>query len=326
MKAPRFWTTGGLPADLLAPLGSIYGRIVSLRARRAGLAVGVPVLCIGNPTLGGAGKTPTVRALAQILHQDLGHDPHIVTRGYGGRVKTSLRVDPDQHDAALVGDEPLLLAQSVPVWAGPDRVASARAAVAAGADILLLDDGFQNPSLAKTASWLVIDGPAGLGNGRVFPAGPLRERYDDALDRAQALVIIGPDDHRLGENMTAPVIHADLVHPEDVVRALDGRLVLAFAGIGRPEKFFESLASAGVQIAERRAFPDHHPFNPAELADLRAAARRIRAELVTTEKDLVRLPVEERTGIRPIPVTLRWRNHPLVRNLLMRLVTPVSTR
>jgi tetraacyldisaccharide 4'-kinase len=261
-----------------------------------------------------------------MLQSGLGRCPHIVTRGYGGRVDSFLHVDPERHEASLVGDEPLLLARTAPVWAGPNRIGSARAAVQAGADSLLLDDGFQNPALQKTASWLVIDGPVGLGNGRVFPAGPLRERYGDALARAQALVMIGPDLHHVGDGTDLPVLHADLRHPREVVDELAGRRVLAFAGIGRPEKFFQSLKAAGIDVVEGRAFPDHHPFKPAEISDLRAAAQRIRAELVATEKDLVRLPVGERAGVRAIPVTLQWRNQSLVRSLLMRLITPVSTR
>ena len=225
-----------------------------------------------------------------------------------------------------MGDEPLLLADSAPVWVGPDRVASARLAVAEGADVILMDDGFQNPTLAKTASWLVIDGPAGLGNGRVFPAGPLRERYDIAMGRAQALVMIGEDHQRLGERSPLPVLEAELRHPSSVAEALRDRRVLAFAGIGRPEKFFASLRATGARVVETRSFPDHHPYRADELRDLRAAALRIEAQLVTTEKDFVRLPAAETAGIRPVSVTIRWRNHALVRNLLMGLVTPASTR
>jgi tetraacyldisaccharide 4'-kinase len=326
VKSPVFWTENGPLVALLAPLGSLYGRIVTHRARRPGTRLDVPVLCIGNATLGGSGKTPVVRSLARILAEEFGLVPHVVTRGYGGRVRNTTRVDPASHDAATVGDEPLLLARDAVVWVGRDRLASGRAAIAAGAGFILMDDGFQNASLAKSASWLVVDGPAGIGNGRVFPAGPLRERFADATLRAEALVMIGPDRQLLGERAGLPVLAAELHHPPAVLAELAGRPLLAFAGIGRPAKFFDSLADAGLQLTETRAFPDHHPFTEAELAGLHTAAGRSGATLVTTEKDLVRLPPGQRRGIVTIPVTICWRNQEMVRGLLRGLIAPVSTR
>jgi tetraacyldisaccharide 4'-kinase len=326
VKPPAFWTEKGPLAALLAPLGSLYGRIVSHRARRPGTRLDVPVLCIGNATLGGSGKTPVVRSLARILADEFGLVPHVVTRGYGGRVRSTTRVDPASHDAAAVGDEPLLLARDAVVWVGRDRLASARAAVGAGAAFILMDDGFQNPGLAKSASWLVVDGPAGIGNGRVFPAGPLREHFADAALRAEALVMIGPDRQLLGAGTGLPVLAAELRHPPAALAALAGRPLLAFAGIGRPAKFFESLTAAGLQLAGTSTFPDHHPFTGTELAELRAAAGRSGATLVTTEKDLVRLPPEQRRDVVTIPVTICWRNREMVRGLLKGLIAPVSTR
>lgn len=326
MKPPGFWATGGMPAALLAPLGRLYGKIVTSRARRSGQQVGVPVLCIGNPTLGGSGKTPTVRAVARMLQDGFGRTPHVLTRGYGGKVQGSLRVDPDRHDAAMVGDEPLLLAKDCAVWAGPDRLASARAAVAAGADILVMDDGFQNPDLAKTASWLVVDGPAGIGNGHVFPAGPLREPLAEALARADALVVIGADRQGLAARTGLPVLRADLVHPPEAIRALDNIPVFAFAGIGRPEKFFQSLRDAGVQVVASRAFPDHHRFTAEELQALRQDAARCNARLITTEKDLARLAPADCLGIVTMPVTLCWWNRRLAQGLLRELVIPAAGR
>ncbi|HWL69871.1 MAG TPA: tetraacyldisaccharide 4'-kinase [Geminicoccus sp.] len=326
MKPPAFWTDGGPLVSLLAPLGSLYGRIVTHRARRPGTRLDVPVLCIGNATLGGSGKTPVVRSLARILAEEFDLTPHVVTRGYGGRVRSTTRVDPASHDAAAVGDEPLLLARDAVVWVGRDRLASARTAVAAGARFILMDDGFQNAGLAKSASWLVVDGPAGIGNGRVFPAGPLRERFADAVLRAEALVMIGPDRQLLGAQAGLPVLAAELRHPPGALAELAGRPLLPFAGIGRPAKFFESLTAAGLHLVGTRAFPDHHPFTEAELAGLHDAAKRSGATLVTTEKDLVRLPPGQRRGIVTIPVTICWRNREMVRGLLRGLIAPVSTR
>ncbi|WP_027134176.1 tetraacyldisaccharide 4'-kinase [Geminicoccus roseus] len=326
MKAPAFWAREGALASALGPLGALYGQIVTARAKRPGLQLGVPTLCIGNPTLGGAGKTPVVRSLAQILRSEFGIEPHVITRGYGGSVSGSLRVDPQRHDAGLVGDEPLLLAREAVVWAGPDRVASARAAVAAGARILLMDDGFQNPGLAKSMSWLVVDGPAGIGNGKVFPAGPLRERFPDALERADALVMIGEDRQGLAAKTELPVLSARLIHPLEALVSLREGTTFAFAGIGRPEKFFDSLRAAGVQVVGTRAFPDHHRFTASELHDLRAVAKRNRARLVTTEKDLVRLSPADRSEIVTLSVTICWWNRPRVQALLKGLITPASER
>ena len=306
MKAPAFWQADGWQARLLDPVGRVLGRLVSRRAGRPGTAVGVPVLCIGNPTLGGAGKTPVVLSLVAMLTAQ-GRRPHVVTRGYGGRLKGPLRVDPDTHSAAEVGDEALLLAAAAPTWIGADRVASARAAVAVGADLVLMDDGFQNPGLAKTRSWLVIDGPAGIGNGRVVPAGPLREPLAAALGRADAIVMIGPDAQGLaGKVGDLPVLRASIEPTEESRRELHGRRVLAFAGIGRPGKFFDSLVEMGVELAGTRGFPDHHPFTAAELDELFREAGRLAASLTTTAKDAARLGNHGISGLIVARVELRW--------------------
>lgn len=306
MKAPAFWQADGWPARLLDPVGQVLGRLVSRRARQPGTVVGVPVLCIGNPTLGGAGKTPVVLSLVGMLTAR-GRRPHVVTRGYGGRLKGPLRVDPAVHSAAEVGDEALLLAAMAPTWIGADRAASARAAVAAGADLILMDDGFQNPGLAKTRSWLVIDGPAGIGNGRVFPAGPLREPLADALARADAIVMIGRDAQGLaGKVGDLPVLRASIELSEASRRELRGRRVLAFAGIGRPGKFFDSLREIGAELAGTRGFPDHYPFTPAELAELFREAGRLAASLTTTAKDAARLGNHAIPGLIVARVELRW--------------------
>ena len=286
----------------------------------AGYAPGIAVLCIGNPTLGGSGKTPTVRAIAKML-QAKGLKPHVISRGYGGKIQKSIQVDPLRHDAATVGDEPLLIARDAITWVGADRVLSARKAVAAGADVLLMDDGFQSPSLRKLSSWLVVDGPAGLGNRRVFPAGPLRESFPDAVARADVLVMIGSDRQALAGETDLPIAYADLIHPEEALVAVGDRAVFAFAGIGRPAKFFKTLADAGVNIVGSREFPDHHQFTARELRELRQASDLLGASLVTTEKDFTRLNTEERIDITAIPILVRWRNPGLIGNLLERSIT-----
>jgi tetraacyldisaccharide 4'-kinase len=299
LRAPEFWSRAGLVADLLAPLGWAYGAVATARRRVAHpQRLGVPVICVGNVTAGGAGKTPVVLSLAALLRAR-GRAPHILSRGYGGSLRGPSRVDPAKHSARDVGDEPLLLAAAAPTWIGADRLASARAAIAAGADILLLDDGFQNPSLAYDLSLIVIDGGYGFGNGRVMPAGPLREPVAAAVERASAAVVIGASARHIALG-ALPVLGAQLVPL--AADDLKAARVLAFAGIGRPEKFFATLREFGANLIETRAFPDHHAFAGFELTSLETLARTNRASLVTTEKDWVRLPADRRAKIRALKV------------------------
>lgn len=303
LQAPEFWSRPGLVSDLLAPLGWAYGAVATARRRVAHpLRVGVPTICVGNVTAGGAGKTPVVLSLAALL-RERGRQPHILSRGYGGSLRGPARVDPTKHSAGDVGDEPLLLAAAAPTWIGADRAASARAAIAAGADLLLLDDGFQNPALAYDLALIVIDGGYGFGNGRVMPAGPLREPVAAAVERASAAVVIGAGARHVALG-SLPVLGAQLVPvgAED----LHGARVLAFAGIGRPAKFFATLRELGATVVETRSFPDHHVFAGFELASLATLAQTHRAVLVTTEKDQVRLPGDWRGKIRALKVELRW--------------------
>ena len=324
MRAPAFWTAerGGAAAAALAPLSCLYD--AAARAR-AGLVrpvqAALPLLCVGNFTAGGAGKTPTVLALAALLAED-GIRPHILTRGYGGRERGPLRVDPARHDARAVGDEALLLARAAPTWLARDRPAGAAAAAAAGADLVLMDDGMQNPGLAKDLCLAVVDGGAGFGNGRVLPAGPLREPLARGLRRAHALVLVGPDRRgalaALGP-LDVPVIEASLV-PGDEIYVLRERPIVAFAGIGRPEKFFETLAEGGCRVIARHAFADHHRYTSDEIEAIIDQANERDAVPVTTEKDHVRLPPEARASVRTLGVTLAWRDPAAPRALLAPLV------
>jgi len=302
-QAPEFWQRRGLLSDLLLPLA--WGHAALSAARRQATRpwyADVPVLCVGNLVAGGAGKTPVVLSLARLL-TDAGRKPHILSRGYGGRLRGPLRVDPARHTASEVGDEPLLLARAAPTWIGSDRVASARAASAAGAELLVLDDGFQNPALHYDLSLLVVDGSYGLGNGRVIPAGPLREPAATGLARAQAVVLIGDGDMpEMLRGVTA--LRARLL-PVDAAE-LGAKKVVAFAGIGRPEKFFTTLEELGAILLARRAFPDHHAYSEAELAALAEAASREGAVLVTTEKDCVRISPPWRERVRALAVTVDW--------------------
>lgn len=283
-RAPAFWARDGGLARLLSPLEPLTRALTARRVARGGWRAEVPVICCGNVTVGGAGKTTLALDLAARLTA-MGVAVHVLLRGYGGAAKGVRRVGPGD-DAALVGDEALLLAQVAPTWTGADRAASARAAIAAGARVLLMDDGLQNPTLEKDLSLLVIDGAVGFGNGRLLPAGPLREPVAAAAARSEAAVLIGAD--ATGALARLPpglaVWRAELVQDASIA-ALAGQRVLAFAGIGRPGKFFEPLAAAGAVVVERVAFPDHHPYSVAEQRALLEKAEALDAVPVTTPKD-----------------------------------------
>ena len=302
---------------LLAPLSSLTAGITARRVARPGWRAPVPVICCGNATVGGAGKTTLALDLVRRLAAR-GIAVHCLTRGYGGRVGTVLRVEPGVHPASHVGDEPLLLAAVAPTWVGRDRAAAACAAVAAGAAALVMDDGLQNPGLAKDLAFLVVDGAAGFGNGRLLPAGPLREPVAAAAARCRAAVLIGED--RAGALAKLPpglpVLRVALVAEEGFA----GQRVLAFAGIGRPGKLAETLAAAGAEVAGLRPFPDHHAYAPAELEGVLAEAAALGAEPVTTPKDAVRLPPGYRKRVRVSSVRLVWRDEETLERLLREIV------
>jgi tetraacyldisaccharide 4'-kinase len=335
MRDPAFWwTEHSTAAALLAPLGACYGAIATRNMARPGCRAPAPVICVGNFTLGGAGKTPTAIALARLLLES-GHRPFFLSRGYGGRVVGPVLIDNSPTPIGTrestrfgdVGDEPLLLARVAPTVVARDRPAGVKAAVEGGADTIIMDDGLQNPSVDKDLAVAVVDGRRGIGNGRIFPAGPLRAPLEAQLDHVDAVLVVGSAGRAAERAIGAarrhgvPVLHGDLHPASDAVAALAGKPVLAFAGIGDPDKFFATLEAHGIPAAIRKPFPDHHRYAANEISALVDWAERNGLTLVTTEKDLARLSGDpaaarliERSAV--LPVTLRFKEVAAVEAML----------
>jgi tetraacyldisaccharide 4'-kinase len=294
MHEPAFWyrPSSGISL-LLSPLAVIYGAVAARRMQRKGFDAGIPVFCVGNYHVGGAGKTPTVLALVRLL-RDLGEMPVVLSRGYGGRLRGPVMVEPGRHLAADVGDEPLMLARTVPVAVARERLDGLALAKSQGASVIVMDDGFQNPAIKKDAALIVIDAHRGLGNAQVFPAGPLRAPLAPQFDRTDALIVVG--EGNAADPVAAAiaaqdklVLTAQIKAEDAALSSLRGRRVLAFAGIGDPDRFFRTLRANGVEVVSQRAFADHHPFGRGEVETLLAEAKRDALTAVTTEKDLARL-------------------------------------
>ncbi|PTW62272.1 lipid-A-disaccharide kinase [Breoghania corrubedonensis] len=330
--APDFWWRQriGLKALALAPVAFVYGRIARARMLKSSRdRVEVPVIVVGNFVAGGAGKTPTTIALARLLRNE-GRAPFILTRGYGGNLEGPVRADPDTHGAREIGDEALLLAEAAPTIVSADRGAGARAAIAEGADIILMDDGFQNPALFRDFAFVVAEGAVGVGNGMTIPAGPLRVPLRDQMVKANALIVIGPGEGgarlvRQAARRGLTVLRADLKpRPNPDV---SGRRVLAFAGIGRPQKFFDTLEETGAEIVERRTFPDHHVLTRQEVQEILTTAEEKSLVAVTTAKDMRRLEGDDQElmrwlagSARVIEVDLVFRDEGRVMELLRRVI------
>jgi tetraacyldisaccharide 4'-kinase len=317
MRAPLFWLESTFRSRLLQPIAALYRAGAAWRSWRARTqSADAPVICVGNLVAGGAGKTPLALVLAELLKR---HHKRVflLTRGHRGRLKGPLLVDPARHGAQEVGDEALLLADAAPTVMAKRRAAGAQMAAAEGADVIVMDDGFQNPTLRKDFSFLVVDGFYGFGNGRIIPAGPLREPVAKGLARANACVLIGEDKHNLAPTLGErhPLLRARMEF-SDGMQPLKGKSVVAFAGIGRPEKFFQSLRAYGCELLHATGFPDHYRFREADIRRLKALAAERGAALVTTHKDFVRIPKAWREGILQVTAHLRFEDEAALGRLL----------
>lgn len=312
LHTPTHWQHKSPIAWLLWPLSLLYYAIIS--CKRWGVSpytASIPIICVGNVTAGGTGKTPVALALAELLKQ-AGITPCFLSRGYGGTLAGPVKVDSSRHTAKEVGDEPLLLAKIADCWVARNRIQGTKAAIAAGAKVIIMDDGFQNPSLEKTLSFIVIDGERGAGNGLMLPAGPLREPLHNALKRADAVLLIGKDRHNLTKTLPVqpPVFHATITPKEP--SNLKGTKYIAFAGIGNPAKFFTTVENSGGTVLEKLVFPDHYPYTLKDAALLAAKAEALGAELITTEKDAVRFPGRVKT----LDISLHFEEHEDIKQLL----------
>jgi tetraacyldisaccharide 4'-kinase len=335
MREPAFWWNPDGSRWWLRPFAGAYGLAAAKRMRSAGRRAGVPVICLGNLTIGGAGKTPAALEVGRLLLA--AHErPYFLSRGYGGRLAGPVRVEPARHTAAAVGDEPLLLARLAPTIVSRDRVAGAEAAQRDGATVIVMDDGFQNPSLTKDLAIVLVDGRRGIGNGCVVPAGPLRAPLAAQLEKAHAVVVVGPPQGAAAvvesaQSRGIAVFHARLVPDAAMIAAIGRRAVLAFAGIGNPEKFFATLLEAGIAVADQISFPDHHDYTASEARTLIRAAEADNLLLLTTEKDLVRLGARRRlaalaTRANPLPVRLVIEEADAFRALILKSVTrPIAS-
>ncbi len=305
MKTPRFWKKRNLLASLLYPLGTLYSFGTAWRLKHGEKhKLNRPVICIGNLTAGGTGKTPVSLSIAKLL-QAKGKNPFFLSRGYGGTLKDIL-VDNRVHTAEQAGDEPLLLSLTAPTVVNPDRYLGALKAVKSGAELIIMDDGFQNPGLEKDLSFIVIEGSFGFGNLWCIPAGPLRENIEEGLKRATAAIIIGEDTYGAAKLLgDLPVFYANIKAVDPKIKNKD---IYAFAGIGRPQKFYESLKGLGFNIIKKFSFPDHYNYKPKDLEKILTKAHKNGHPVFTTSKDFVKIPADLRDNFHVLEIEVKWQN------------------
>lgn len=318
MKTPTYWDKKNLVSCALYPTGKLYGWLTSLRIKFVQPnSVDKPVICVGNLTAGGTGKTPVSISFSNLL-KELNYNPFFVSRGYGGKLK-DIMVDPKHHTSQETGDEPLLLAQHAPVVINSDRYKAAQKAINNGADIIIMDDGFQNPSLKKDLSFLVFDGIYGIGNGWCIPAGPLREEFSAGIKRADAIIIIGNDQQNIAKKTNLPCFMAKI---SPIKQNYQNKNIIAFAGIGRPEKFYTSLRDLDFNLLKTHDFPDHHKYTKEELENLIEFANLQNADIFTTSKDFVKIPAGLRKHFKVLEIEIKWDDE----NSLVKFITSKLTK
>lgn len=305
MKTPLFWKEKNFKSYLLWPLGELYAFATKLKIKyKSPKHVSIPVVCVGNLTAGGSGKTPVALSIMRLMKKKY-RNPMFVSRGYGGKLK-NVFVDRQEHTAKEVGDEPLLLSRLAPTVINPNRYKAAQKAFEEGADAIVMDDGFQNQTLVKDLNFLVFDGESGIGNGLCVPAGPMREKFDDGLKRADAVIILGEDKQNLQMKIKGiPVFHGKVV---PISKLEFTRNVVAFAGIGRPQKFYDSLLNMGADLIYTRDFPDHYKYKEEDLQELIDIAKNTNSDLYTTTKDYVKIPYHLRAEFKILEVGIRWQD------------------
>ena len=302
MKTPKYWQSNSFISKLLTPLGYIYGALTGLRIKlKKSKKAEIPVICIGNITAGGTGKTPVSISVAKLLSGEMFH-PYFVSRGYGGKLQNVI-VNNKKHTAHDVGDEPLLLSAQAPVVVNADRYKAAQTATEQGADVVIMDDGFQNPGLHKDLSFLVFDGHYGIGNGKIIPAGPLRETLENGIKRADAVIILGKDKHNLAQRCGLPVFFG---HTEAAQTTINNQDVIAFAGIGHPQKFYHTLKQQGFNVVKTIDFPDHHFYTREDLDAIVKEAQKLNAQIYTTGKDFVKIPPLYSQDINVLEIAVVW--------------------
>lgn len=305
MKTPKHWQTKNIIALSLFLPSCLYALATWLRIKfTTPKKVKVPVICIGNLTAGGTGKTPVSISIAKILKQ-AGRNPYFISRGYGGHL-SDVEVDVNLHSPIEVGDEPLLLAQEAPVIVNHKRYEGAKKAIESGADIIIMDDGFQNPSLYKDKSFLVIDGNIGLGNMLPIPAGPMREFFSQGKKRAHAVIILGEDKTNIADKFSdLRVFYGDIVEQEPQI---ENKNIVAFAGIGRPQKFYDSLKKCGLNIVKTFDFPDHHLYKNDDIQKIIETAENLGASVFTTSKDFVKIPFIYKNKVNVLNIEIKWKD------------------
>jgi len=321
---PKFWKKRSALSLALMPLSVLYSIASFLRPfLTSRYRASATIICVGNVTVGGAGKTPIVLAITELLSIK-GMKVAIASRGYKGDIKQPTLVDKNKHTVNSVGDEPLMLTRIAPTYIAAKRPLAISMAEKSGANIIIMDDGMQNPTVAKDLTLLVIDGKYGIGNSLIMPAGPLREGISNGVKRADAVILIGADEtgilqHKaLQTKPSIPTIRAKLVPCGEIPDKT--RPYLAFAGIGNPDKFFSTLAASGYNVIGEVPFPDHYNYTDADINTLINKAENLGAELITTQKDEVRLPIFASKKIRVLTVKIAWEDETQITNLLDNLI------